>query len=101
MEEMIKNGIQKGVYVETEDNTLRDLKRFQDFLYRNFKNSEHNNKIYPTSNQPVQLYGTAKTHKHENTDGINVQSLNFRLIIAQTGTCTYNTAQVISNYLKL
>ena len=33
MEETINNGIQKGVYAETEDNTLRDLKRFQDFLY--------------------------------------------------------------------
>ena len=33
IEEMINNGIQKGVYVETEDNKLRDLKRFQDFLY--------------------------------------------------------------------
>ena len=98
MEEMIKNGIQKGVYVETEDNTLRDLKCFQDFLYQNFKNNEHYNKMYPTSNQPAQLYGTAKTHKHENIDEINVQSLNFRPIIAQTGTCTYNAAQVISNY---
>ena len=100
MEEMIKNSIQKGVYAETEDNTLRDLKRFRDFLYRNFKNNEHYNKMYPTSNQPAQLYGTAKTHKHENIDEINVQSLNFRPIIAQTGTGTYNAAQVISNYLK-
>ena len=56
--------------------------------------------MYPTSNQPAQLYETAKTHKHENIDEINVQSLNFRPIIAQTGTCTYNAAQVISNYLK-
>ena len=31
---------------------------------------------------------------------MNVQSLNFRPIIAQTRTCTYNAAQVISNYLK-
>ena len=57
--------------------------------------------MHPTSNQPAQLYGTAKkTHKHENIDEIKVQSLNFRPIIAQTGTCTYNAAQVISNYLK-
>ena len=56
--------------------------------------------MYPTSNQPAQLYETAKTHKHENIDEINVQSLNFRPIIAQTGTYTYNAVQVISNYLK-
>ena len=98
MEEMKNNDIQKEVYAETEDNTLRDLKRFQDFLYQNFKNNEHYNKMYSTSNQPAQLYGTAKTRKNENIDAINVQSLNFRPIIAQTGTCTYNAAQVISNY---
>ena len=72
----------------------------EDFLYRNFKNNEHYSKMYPTSNQPAQLYGTAKTHKHKNIDEMNVQSLNFRPIIVQTGTCTYNAAQVISNYLK-
>ena len=55
-----KYGIQKEVYVETEDKTLRDLKRFQYFLYQNFKNNEHYNKMYPTSNQPAQLYRTAK-----------------------------------------
>ena len=101
MEEMIKNGIQKEVHVETEDNTLRDLKRLQDFLYQNFKNNEHYNKMYPTSHQLAQLYGTAETHKHEDIDGINVQTLNFRPVIAQTGTCTYNAAQVISNYQSL
>ena len=83
-----------------EDNTLRDLKRFQDFPDRNLKNIELYSKMYPTSNQPVQLYRTTKTHKHENIDETNVQSVNFRPIIAQTGTCIYNAAQVISNYLK-
>ena len=29
-----------------------------------------------------------------------MQSLKFRHIIAQVGTCTYNASQVISNYLK-
>ena len=87
--------------METEDNTLGDLIGFQDFLYGNFKNNEYYNKMCPTSNQLAQFYRTSKTDKHENIDEINVQSLNFRLIIAQTGTCTHNAAQVISNYLKL
>ena len=95
MEEMINNDIQNGVYVETENNTLRNLKLFQNLLYRNFKNNEHYNEMHPFSNQPVQLYRTAKTHNHENIDGINVQSLNFIPIIAETGTCIYNAAQVI------
>ena len=32
---MINDGIMKGTYVETTDNTLKELLRFQDFLYRN------------------------------------------------------------------
>ena len=39
-------------------------------------------------------------HTNMKIDETNVQSLNFRPIIAQTGTCTYIAAQVISNYLK-
>ena len=41
-----------------------------------------------------------KTFEKENIDEINVPYLNFKPIIAQTGTCTYNADQVISNYLK-
>ena len=33
---MIEDGITEGNYTETSDNTLCDLKRFQDFLYRHF-----------------------------------------------------------------
>ena len=86
--------------MEIEDNKLRDLKRFEDLLYRNFKNNKRYSKMYPTSNQPAQLCRTAKIHKHENIDEMKVQSVNFRPIIAQTGTCIYNAAQVMSNYLK-
>ena len=51
-------------------------------------------------NQPGQLYGTAKTHKFTNIDEITIDNLKFRPIIAQTGTYTYNAAQVIAKYLK-
>ena len=34
---MIQEGIRNGKYIETEDNTLKDLKSFQDFLNRIFK----------------------------------------------------------------
>ena len=63
LETMIEEGIANGKYVATEDNTLKDLKSFQDFLTRNLKSSLPLNKIKPTSNQPTFLYGTAKTHK--------------------------------------
>ena len=33
---MIDKVIQERVYAKTEDNTLQDLKRFQDFAYKNF-----------------------------------------------------------------
>ena len=56
--------------------------------------------MLPSSNQPAQLYGTAKTHKFENVNDITADLLKFRPIIAQTGTYTYSTAQIISEYLK-
>ena len=56
--------------------------------------------MLPKSNQPGQLYGTAKTHKFTNIDEITIDNLKFRPIIAQTGTYTYNAAQVIAKHLK-
>ena len=100
LNEMIEEGIKNGIYEETEDTTLKDLKRFQDFLSRNFKKNNKYTEMYPSSNQPAKLYGTAKTHKFDKIDDITVESLKFRPIIAQTGTYLYNTAQVISDYLK-
>ena len=100
LEEMITEGIEKGVYEISEDNTLQDLKRFQDFLYRNFKTYEHYDKMYPSSNSPAKLYGTAKTHKFQNIEDFSMENIKFHPIIYQTGTYTYGAAQVISDYLK-
>ena len=58
---MIEKGIQEGVFVKTEDSTLQNLKQFQDFLYRNFSKYEKYNDTLPSSDQPAQLHGTAKT----------------------------------------
>ena len=52
------------------------------------------------SNQPEQLYGTAKTHKLNSIEKIALDNLNFRPIITQSGTYTYNAEQVITDYLK-
>ena len=65
LDTMIDDGITKGTYVETTDNTLKELSRFQDFLYRNFHKYERYKDMKPDSNQPARLYGTAKTHKFE------------------------------------
>lgn len=56
--------------------------------------------MYPSKNQPAQMYGQAKTHKFENMDQITTDKLKFRPIIAQTGTYTYKAAQIIAKYLK-
>ena len=98
---MINDGIVKGTYVETIDNKLKELSRFQDFFYRNFRNYENYKDMKPDSNQPARLYGTAKTHKPEFLDEITVANLKFRPIINQTRTFTYNAAKVMLDSLRL
>ena len=56
--------------------------------------------MYPHSNQPAKLYGTAKTHKFKDIKEVTKEQIKFRPIIDQTGTYTYGAAQVISQYLK-
>ena len=56
--------------------------------------------MLPKSNQPGQLYGTAKTHKFNSIEDITLENLKFRPIIAQSSTYTYNAVQVIADYLK-
>ena len=56
--------------------------------------------MYPRNNQPAILYRTAKTHIFNNINEVKKEKLKFRPIIDQTGTYTYNVAQVISKYLK-
>ena len=54
----------------------------------------------PASNPPARFYASAKTNKSDNINDVSLDQLKFRTIMDQTGTCTYNAAQVISNYLK-
>ena len=56
--------------------------------------------MLPKSNQPGQLYGTAKSRKFDSIDDIVIENLKFCPIIAQSVTYTYNTAIVIADYLK-
>ena len=75
LEGMIEEGVKKGTYKKIEDTTLQDLKKFQDFLYRKFYTYEHYKSMYPHSNQPAKLYGTAKTHKFNNIQEMNKEKL--------------------------
>ena len=54
----------------------------------------------PVANQQAKLFATAKTHKFNNIEDINVDELKFRSIIDQTETFTYNCSKVIAEYLK-
>ena len=100
LQQMIDVGIKNGICT-TEDNTLNDLRKFQDFLRRNFKDKfARYEDMRPVSNQPGRIYATAKTHKFNSLDEINIDNLKFRPIISQIGTYTYNAAKVIAEYLK-
>ncbi|KAL9977773.1 hypothetical protein ACROYT_G015213 [Oculina patagonica] len=99
LETMIEEGITNGKYVVTDDNTLKVLKSFQNFLTRNFKSSLPLDKIKPTSNQPAFLYGTAKTHKFQNPEQITKDNLKLRPIVSTCGTFYYETAKFLASYL--
>ena len=86
IETMIQKGIKNGTYAETDDTAMQDLIRFQCFLCWNFKKYEHYNEMYPESNEPAKIYGTAKTHKFGSKDNIELRKLKFCPIIDQTGT---------------
>jgi len=99
-QKMIDEGTAEGKYKKCEDNTMKDLQSFKSFLYRHFKNHDKYEKMVPKSNQPGRFFATAKTHKFENFNDINLHKLKIRPIIDQTGSCYYNAAKVISEYLK-
>ena len=83
METMIEEGIKNGTYAEAGDTTMQDLKRFQDFYAEIYKKYEHYNEMYPESNEPPKIYGTAKTHKFDSTDNIEITKLKFLPVIDQ------------------
>ena len=49
MQNVIYDGITNKIHEETTDNTLKDLKIFEEFLYRNFKDYENYDNMRPVS----------------------------------------------------
>ena len=78
LQKLVDNGIKNGIYKRAENNTLKDLKLFKSFLYRNFRKYEHYEEMVPKSNQLEQLYGAAKTHKFTNIDEITIDNLKIQ-----------------------
>ena len=104
LEGMIEEGVKKSTYIKTEATTLQDLKKFQDFLYRNFNIYKHYKSRYPHSNQSVKLCGTAKTHKFNNIQEINTENLKlphyYRPIRNTQLQCSANNLAVLKTTLK-
>ena len=75
---MIADGISQGKYAETVNNTHEDLKNFQNFMYKHFYKTEYYGKMRPISNQPAIFIKTAKTHKFNKIEDINIQDLKLR-----------------------
>ena len=69
---MLNDRINKGICAPTEDTTttIRDLKLFQDFLRRNFKDKYDKYEMRPAPHEPGKLYAAAKTHKFNSLDDI-------------------------------
>ena len=80
--------------------THADLKHFQDFFYRYFKDKNCYDEMHPVSNQPTRFFVTTKSHKFHSLEEINVDQLKLRPIIDQTGTYLYNASKAITKYLK-
>ena len=68
----IDEGIASGKYVETSDTTHTDLKDFQGFFYRHFKDKKCYDEMHPVSNEPARFFVTAKAHKFKSLEEINV-----------------------------
>ena len=68
---MINEGITEGKYIETVDNAHKNLRCFQDLLYRNLYKYEQYKNMRPKSNQPGRFFATAKTHKFDSANYIN------------------------------
>ena len=89
---MVDDGIKNGIHKVAECITLKYLKLFKSFLYRNFRKYECDGKMLTKSNQPGQLYGIARKHAFTNVDWIPLVNLKLLSVIAQTGTYSYNLA---------
>ena len=84
----------------TTHTTHEDLKKFQSFLFRNFKYHPSYNDKKPVSYQPARFYETAKTHKFNDYSLIYASNFKLSPIIDQSNTFTYNTVKIFSDYLQ-
>ena len=80
VDKMNEDGITEIRYTETTGNTLRDVKRFQDFLCRHFYKHKDYEVMILCPYQPVRFFATAKTHNFQYIEDISLGSLKLRPI---------------------
>ena len=96
----INEGIQQGKYEMTTDTTHEDFKKFQSFLYRNFKSYPSYDNMRPVSYQSIWFFAAAKTLKFIDYSLKNVSDINLRPITDQSNTFTHNAAKIVSEDLQ-
>ena len=89
-------GIEQGKYVHSEDTIIKDLESLNDIVTSKIT---QNTNWWPSNNQRARFFATAKTHKFDHLEDINLADLKLRPIIDQTGSC-YSAGKVIASYLS-
>ena len=73
----IDDGVSQGEYVATVDNTHQYLEHFRNFLYRHFYKTKYYDKMRPISNQSASFFTTAKAHKFNKIENVNIKDFNY------------------------
>ena len=87
-------------YIRTTENIVCDLKRFQDFLYRNFHEHKGYEVMPPRSNHPGCFFTTSKTQKFELIEDVSLDYLKLRPINEQTRTDIFKAFKAVAKYLN-
>ena len=67
LQKMIDDGIKNGIYKVAEDNTIKDLKLFKSFLYRNFRKYELYEEMPPKSQNLTSQGNLMALQRHINS----------------------------------
>ena len=67
LQKMVDDGIKNGIYKVAEDNTIKDLKLFKSFLYRNFRKYELYEEMPPKSQNLTSQGNLMALQRHINS----------------------------------
>ena len=67
LQKMIDDGIKNGIYKVAKDNTIKDLKLFKSFLYRNFRKYELYEEMPPKSQNLTSQGNLMALQRHINS----------------------------------